>query len=412
MASSSDIEQDLAALADHLGSRRDTILNSMRKAVSEDPRLAIAAKLPRAQFQDHLPQLLDAFEARLRAHTPRERSTATTSELANAEQHGRNRWQQGYNLGETILEWRHLHECLLEEVERFSDVGKFSASALHMATRELSTLLGEGVSESAQEHAQLHQLESQARAAELTAALERARAVETASSHTWREALHDLRGSMGLVRNASALLARDALPYKVRVQSRDILKRGVAAVAELLEELTDLARLESGQERVNVTRFDAAHVLEGLCTTTRPLAATQGLSLRSEGPRELLVNGDALKVHRIAQNLLLNAIKYTQQGGVWVRWQLDAQPGVARWILTIEDSGPGMATDALPAVSATGRPVSTQPPSPERSEGLGLPIVRRLCALLDAVVEVQSSEGRGTVFRVRFPSEYPGSAAG
>lgn len=321
MASSSEVEADLAALADHLAAHREPILTSMRKAVSEDPRLAVAAKLPRAQFQDHLPQLLGAFEARLRARTQREELKAADREVENAEQHGRHRWHQGYNLGETILEWRHLHECLLREIERFIDLKTMSMPAMRLAMRDLATLLGEGVSESAQEHALLHQLESQARAAELSQALERARAIEAASSHTWREALHDLRGSMGLVRNASAVLVRDALPENARAQSKDILKRGVAAVAELLEELTDLARLESGQERVNITSFDAADVLSRLCTTTRPLAATQGLFLHTEGPEELMVSGDAMKVHRIAQNLLLNAIKYTQQGGVWVRWK-------------------------------------------------------------------------------------------
>jgi signal transduction histidine kinase len=405
MASSST-EADLAALANHLAAQRETILISMRKAVSEDPRLAVAAKLPRAQFQDHLPQLLDAFESRLRARTQREESKAAGQEVENAEQHGRNRWHQGYNLAETILEWRHLHECLLREIERFIDLNTMSATAMRLAMRDLATLLGEGVSESAQEHAQLHQEESQARAAELAQALEKARAIEAATSHTWREALHDLRGSMGLVRNASAALMHDALPENARAQSKDVLKRGVAAVAELLEELTDLARLESGQERVNITTFDAADVLSRLCATTRPLAATQGLFLHTEGPKTLVVSGDPMKVHRIAQNLLLNAIKYTARGGVWVRWNpLEIPASPARWTLTIQDSGPGMTTETLPAAGAPS-PRAFTDVNAERSEGLGLPIVRRLCLLLDAVVEVRSMKGEGTTFSVTFPSEY------
>jgi signal transduction histidine kinase len=406
MASSS-VEAELVALAEHLSAHRENLLTSMRKAVSEDPRLAVAARLPRAEFQDHLPQLLNAFESRLRARTQREESKAADREVENAEEHGRNRWHQGYNLGETILEWRHLHECLLREIERFIDLNPMSAPAMGVAMRDLATLLGEGVSESAQEHAQLHQLESQARAAELSQALERARAIEAATSHTWREALHDLRGSMGLVRNASAALVHDALPEKARAQSKDILKRGVAAVAELLEELTDLARLESGQERVNIATFDAADVLSRLCATTRPLAATRSLFLHTEGPEELIVAGDAMKVHRIAQNLLLNAIKYTRQGGVWVRWkQLDTPANPMRWVLTIQDSGPGMTTEALPAAGGPS-PRAFMDVNPERHEGLGLPIVRRLCLLLDAHVEVHSTKGEGTTFSVTFPGEYP-----
>ena len=410
MISSADVEVELAALADYLTTKREGVLTSIRDSVAQDPRLAIAAKLPRAQFQDHLPQLLDAFEARLRAHTRREEASAERREVANAEQHGRNRWQQGYNLSETILEWRHLHECLLEEIERYCDVNSISMPALRLATRELAKLLGEGVSESAQEHANLHQAESAAQADELVQALDRARAIETSSSHTWREALHDLRGSMGLVRNASAVLVKDALPEKVRSQSQDILKRGVASVVELLEELTDLARLESGKERVNIALFDAASVLQALCMTTRPLAATQGLFLYTDGPPDCVVEGDAMKVHRIAQNLLLNAIKYTKQGGVWVKWARNEAPHRASfWVLTVQDSGPGIATDALPSVTSTGKPANVPPASAERSEGLGLPIVRRLCALLDAVVEVHAVEGQGTTFQVSFPCRYSDS---
>jgi signal transduction histidine kinase len=75
-----------------------------------------------------------------------------------------------------------------------------------------------------------------------------------------------------------------------------------------------------------------------------------------------------------------------------------------RWVLTIQDSGPGMTSEALPpAGGASGRAVT--PLSSERHEGLGLPIVRRLCLLLDAHVEVRSKKGEGTTFTVTFPGE-------
>jgi signal transduction histidine kinase len=404
MVSSADVEVELASLADYLTAERQEILASMRRAVSGDPRLAVALKLPRVQFQDHLPQLLSAFSARLRARTQREESSADSREVEGAEQHGRNRWQQGYNLGETILEWRHLHECLQVQIERFDARTPMSAPAMRSAIRALATLFAEGVSESAQQHAQLHQQESQARASELSQALEHARALETTTAHTWREALHDLRGSMGLVRNASAVLVHDTAPHNARVQSQQILSRGVAAVVELLEELTDLARLESGQERVNLSTFDAGELLSRLCATTRPLAATRGLFVHADGEPELMVSGDAAKVQRIAQNLLLNAVRYTERGGVWVRWApLDGPANARRWKLTVQDSGPGMSIGALPAGDAsTDRAASAS--SSERSEGLGLPIVRRLCLLLDAVIEVTSSPTLGTTFCVTFPS--------
>ncbi|MEP7247162.1 MAG: ATP-binding protein, partial [Gammaproteobacteria bacterium] len=110
------------------------------------------------------------------------------------------------------------------------------------------------------------------------------------------------------------------------------------------------------------------------------------------------------------RNLLLNAIKYTKQGGVWVKWARNEKPGrAAFWVLTVQDSGPGIASNALPRVTSTGKPANSAPASAERSEGLGLPIVRRLCALLDAVVEVHTVKGQGTTFQVSFPIRYSDS---
>jgi signal transduction histidine kinase len=406
MESSSAAATDLAAFADVLAARHDEIISSAQRAVRGDPRLAVAARLGRREFQDHLPQLLLAVEERLRAGTDRAKASASTKESRMAERHGRDRWNHGYNLEETVLEWRHLHECLLVELEQFADSHHMSMSAMRAAVRELALLLGEGVSESANEHMALQQRESAARAAELSSALEQARAIQRATSETWREALHDLRGSMGLVRNASAVLTHDRMPENAQVLSKGILKRGVSAVVELLEELTDLARLESGQERANIGAFDAAEVLTRLCSTTRPLAATRGLFLHTEGPASMRVNGDAMKVHRVTQNLLLNAIKFTEQGGVWVRWdRVDEPISSGSWTLTIQDSGPGMSGDSLSPVKPEAGSPESSPASLERSEGLGLAIVRRLCQLLEARVEVAPADGGGTTIRVTFPDK-------
>jgi two-component system, chemotaxis family, CheB/CheR fusion protein len=118
-----------------------------------------------------------------------------------------------------------------------------------------------------------------------------------------------------------------------------------------------------------------------------------------------VVSGDAMKVHRIAQNLLFNAVKYTQQGGVWVRWRpLSDSTKPAGWMLTIQDSGPGLGSDASAQATAVTASIAADS-THQRSEGLGLAIVRRLCGLLDATVEVRSAQGEGTTFTVSFPAE-------
>jgi signal transduction histidine kinase len=75
----------------------------------------------------------------------------------------------------------------------------------------------------------------------------------------------------------------------------------------------------------------------------RPLATDRGLFLESHGPTALQVEGDAVKTRRIAQNLLLNAIKYTEQGGVRVSWEEVTAGELERWVLSVQDTGPGFA---------------------------------------------------------------------
>ena len=149
---------------------------------------------------------------------------------------------------------------------------------------------------------------------------------------------------------------------------------------------------------------------------------------RPPGPTTLSVEGDAIKVRRIAQNLLLNALKYTRAGSVVLAWG-EAAPGDSRrWSLSVQDSGPGFhcrpgRADRQFAQSGGRRRAESTPgarcrPSPRRAttttrpihqsqgEGLGLAIVKRLCDLLDAVVEFETEVEKGTTVRVLLPRRY------
>jgi len=166
-----------------------------------------------------------------------------------------------------------------------------------------------------------------------------------------------------------------------------------------------------------------------MCEDLRALAQQRGLSLRGDGPAPFVVRGDAVKTRRLAQNLILNAIKYTALGGVHVSWGDSNLPDDdARWLLSVRDSGPGLHThggaplaaaieratdlaregDAANAAQATPAPAREEslPARAEHGEGIGLSIVKRLAELLDAGIEVESVAGNGTTFRVYLPRRY------
>ncbi len=448
MADSPTRHPDLGALGAWLHAQRPALLAAWRVAVGLDPHVTAAASLGRAQFIDHIPKILDAFEARLRARGEAEREAATERQREGAAEHGVHRWLHGYDSRETMREWGHLQRCLVDALERFA-LGPPSrdAFAMGVARRLLTDLFVDCIVESAVGHATLQETEAAGRLRDLEQVLESVRALERDRAELWRQAAHDLRGNVGAVQLAATALARSVNLPDSSPAAASRVQRSADLLARLLDDLIELARLEAGQERRHVAPFDAARLVADLCETLQPLAAERGLFLRVEAPAALPVSGDAIKTGRIAQNLLLNSLKYTEHGGVLVTCSEVSVGEVPSWLLCVQDTGVGFdhgsvtplarvisdATEEAQTVArdsaahdadgATGavrempRAVPTlrsmsgeRPPGSRRGaaggEGIGLAIVKRLCELLDASLELQSEPGRGTTFRIVFPRGY------
>jgi signal transduction histidine kinase len=433
--SADDTSGHLRAIASSLARQRADILRRWHALVDADPELSTASSISRAQFYDHIPQVLEAFERRLSARDEEDKAAAQAEEKRSAAEHGLHRWQQGYNQLQTMREWAHLQMCLLGELERYATAHPDAdATALRAARRELARLCGDGVCESAARYARLQQEEAAGRVHDLQQALGQLQSLERERGELLREAAHDLRSSVGVVRMAAEVLDRSSVSESARAQMSQALQRGTVALRDLLTDLMDLARLEAGHERRNLVDFDAAQTLREFCEPLRALAAQRNLFLRTDGPEHLMVQGDPPKVQRIAQNLVLNALKATREGGVRIIWEKRASAESEQWILCVQDTGPGLttataapleralkhATEESQEVEAsvpgelTSPRLDPAPTLPSRSsaegtrggEGIGLSIVKRLCELLDASIELETSPGDGTTFRVIFPRHY------
>jgi signal transduction histidine kinase len=422
------VEDDaLSRLAVYLRERRDSILRAWRRAVDADPELKTASMITREQFVDHIPAVLDAFERRLSAQAVSERALAREEQRDSAAEHGLHRWQQGYNQPETMGEWRHLHLCLLQELESFQERNPgVDPAAMRSARRELVRLCSDGMCASAARYAQLQQSEAASRVRELESALDQLRELEQQRAEAWREAAHDLRGRVHAIASASKVLTGDGVPEQHRAPFSEMLRLGVQSLNRLLGDLMDHARLEAGQERRQITRFEVGMLLKEFCETIRPVAAEKGLFLVAKGTTPFWIEGDPAKIQRILQNLLLNALKVTERGGVEVSWRATDDSRRPQWILCVQDTGPGFSggaatplervlkratdeaheveqRDAAPTMASQ----TSTSPAPERDgEGIGLSIVKRLCELLDATIELESPSGKGTTFRVTFPVRY------
>ena len=434
-------EEQLATLASHLSSRRAAILQCWRTSVDGDLELTAPSSLPRTQFNDHIPELLDAFEKRLHVWPRPESEKAEQQRTEDAAGHGLQRWQQGYRLREVTREWGHLHLCLVEELTSYSTTHPdLETGVMPTAWRALAELCSQGVSESTSQYFQLEKVEAAGHVRDMEQTLDEVGELQRRRTELFRQAAHDLRGNVGVVKNVTTGLTQESVPETVRDEFLQLLERSVSSLNSMLDEVMDLARLQAGYELRNVEPFDAAVLLKELFENLQPLATERSLILKADGPHTLTVEGDAVKIRRIAQNLLLNALKYTSDGGVTLGWGDSRNNDPKRWMLCVHDTGPGIHSgpgaplvEALQGATTESRQVNDKeskgeqdfapsdqtvasadrldPPDPRpvhqaRGEGIGLSIVKRLCELLDATIEVDSVPDEGTTFRVILPRHY------
>jgi signal transduction histidine kinase len=422
----------LLALADHLKSRRDAILMAWRKAIKRDPSLTSGEPLPYADLYDHIPALLSTFERQLRRGSAAAAQQPGDVGQAQAAAHGLQRWQQGYDLREVTRELGKLNEIVVTELESYREIdGECAREAL----RQWAAICSTGIEESVAQFYHLQQQEAAGHVKDLENALENIRQLEKQRADLWRQAAHDLRGNLGVVANATVGLSQGGLREPVRDTFVRILMRNVTSLHHLLNDVTDLARLQAGAEPRRVELIDVSSMLQQLCEGVRTIAQERHLFLRCNGPDGFAVEGDEVKIRRIAQNLILNAVKFTREGGITVSWRDIGDNDPKRWELRISDTGPGLhsgsdrplaraleraqeqaedvktedATASPTAWSAPSTPAANSDlPAPGATgEGLGLSIVKRLCDLLDATIEVSTEAGVGTTFRILLPRRYP-----
>jgi signal transduction histidine kinase len=422
------------ALCDYLATRRNAILLAWRKASGTDPRQTTAHSLTRGQFNDHIPEVLDAFERKLRSRPGgAEDRAADTQKKQEEVKHGLHRWQQGYLLQELMPEWGHLHLCLFEELEAFATIHpEFEREMLVEANRQIITLINEAISESSAQFERMRQADAAGRMGDLERALASINEIERNRATLIHQAVHDLHNDVAGVSMAANVLGRTSITEPDRVESATILSQGVQGLTAMLNELMELARLEAGQERREITTFDASVLVTELGNVNRPVAQERGLFLRVNGPLGLSVEGDYGRVRRLLQNLLVNALKYTEHGGVTLSWGEEK----TNWWLMVKDTGSGMlAGPDAPMVAGLKEATASARESDEKAaatkgetshvltppqntlttrissrqkpgEGIGLSIVKRLCELLDASLEMASSPETGTTFRVVLPRHY------
>lgn len=177
---------------------------------------------------------------------------------------------------------------------------------------------------------------------------------------------------------------------------------------ETVDSLLDLAKLRAGMMKVKRERFDLRNGAEDAVQMYRPLAEQKDINLQVERPdRPVIVDLDRGHLNRILSNLLDNAIKFTESGGVTVALQRSGDQAQ----IEVRDTGVGIAEEFLPHLFEEFKQESTGLTRSHEGSGLGLTITSRLVELMGGQISVESQKGRGTVFIISFPLSEVGVGA-
>jgi signal transduction histidine kinase/CheY-like chemotaxis protein len=236
--------------------------------------------------------------------------------------------------------------------------------------------------------------------ADLAAALrvqkEAAEAASLAKTRFLAAASHDLRQPV----HALGLFVGALRGYRLEAEPRllvDRIEESVSAMDGLFSALLDISRLDAGVVAPEWQVFPIQPLLERVLRDYAAEAASKGVSLRMRNAA-WFVRSDPVLLERILRNLVANAVRYTDHGGVLVGCRKRAALRIEVW-----DTGRGIAQADLPRVFEEFYQIDNPERDRARGLGLGLAIVRRLAGLLGHALHIRSRPGRGSVFGLDVP---------
>ncbi|MBK3800780.1 PAS domain S-box protein [Azospirillum brasilense] len=235
----------------------------------------------------------------------------------------------------------------------------------------------------------------------LRRAKDQAERANRAKSRFLAAASHDLRQPV-----QSLFFLTSALDEQTRgTPGHDTLKtmqQALEALKRLLDGLLDISKLDAGVVEPVTTTVAIQPLFERLAAEYAPEAARRGLTLRVV-PTTLHARSDPMLLERVVRNLLDNALRYTGRGGVL----LGVRRSRRRFHIAVCDSGAGIPPDRQEDIFEEFTQLGNPERDREKGLGLGLAIVRRLCALLGHSVALRSRPGSGSTFLVTVPAAEP-----
>ena len=211
---------------------------------------------------------------------------------------------------------------------------------------------------------------------------------------------HELRTPIYAVTGLTYLLLKEN-PTPQQEEHLKSLKHSGEHLLSLINNILDINKLESNKLNKVEVDFDIKDKLKSIVESLRRSAKENGNSLHLEIDSKLpsLLRGDVVKLSQVLINLISNAIKFTNNGDIWVRLSLIKETDYKVFIqFEVEDNGKGIAKEHQKAIFEKFNQGTNEMNSPQGGTGLGLPIVKNLLKFLNSDIELESRLGEGSKF--------------
>jgi signal transduction histidine kinase len=217
---------------------------------------------------------------------------------------------------------------------------------------------------------------------------------------------HDLRSPLTVISGVINFFTSGRLGDMTPEQKNMVamMERNTQSLIELVNDLLDASKLESGSMRLDLTSVDLRSLAGELREAMEPLAREKEMALAETLPEGLpLVRADRAKLRRVLVNLLSNAIKFTPKGGsVELRAEVEDGGGAVR--VSVADTGVGIAPDDIVRLFDKYEQARSRATRSEKGTGLGLYITRQLVEMHGGKMEVSSELGKGSTFSFAIPT--------